>query len=61
MRAFYLDTPQQGASLALLAELGVLVGKEHTTGLPETQTMEISKGHLGAAFKETVAVSGPWS
>lgn len=45
----------------MLAELGVLVGKEHTTGLPETETMEISKGHLGAAFKETVAVSGPRS
>lgn len=60
MRAWYLSDPAQECSLAILeGELGcrVLVG-DVAGGMQLIDELELSEEHLGAAFGDTVKVSG---
>jgi hypothetical protein len=57
MRAFYLAAPEQVVSSALLEELGIVLSKEKAEGFPTIERLELTADHLGAALKETVAVS----
>jgi hypothetical protein len=54
MRAWYLTTPEQACSAAILTELGVHEGLNG--GLEAVEALELSREHLGAAFQETVQV-----